>query len=138
MLAPLVVDETTSYSAVLQRMRELNRGSVMICRGETVTGVFTERDYLHKHCLEGVAGDTPIGKLMSTPPVTVKVKTALGEAIELMHDKKFRNLPIIDDKGRPHGLLTVGAVIRYLAEKFPAEVMNQPPTFQVTKDAEGA
>ena len=37
-----------------------------------------------------------------------------------------------------HGLLTVGAIIRYLAEKFPAEVVNLPPTLQVTDDAEGA
>ena len=138
LLAPVVVDEQTPYSEVLRQMRLQARGSVVICRGQSVTGVFTERDFLYKHCLEKVDPKTPIGSLMSSHPVTVSSKTTLGEAVELMHDKKFRNLPIVDDKGRPVGLLTVGGIIRYLAENFTREVMNLPPTMQVSDETDGA
>lgn len=138
LLVPVVVDEQTPYDEVLAQMRRQSRGSVVICRGQAVTGVFTERDYLYKHCLERVDPKTPIGTLMSTHPVTVSSKTSLGEAVELMHDKKFRNLPIVDDQGRPVGLLTVGGIIRYLAENFPREVVNLPPTMQVSDETDGA
>lgn len=138
LLVPVVVDEETPYGEVLAQMRRQARGSVVVCRGTTVAGVFTERDYLYKHCLERVDPNTPIGKLMSPHPVTVTPKTPLGEAVELMHDKKFRNLPIVDDTGRPMGLLTVGSIIRYLAENFPREVVNLPPTMQVSDETDGA
>ncbi|MBI5202797.1 MAG: CBS domain-containing protein [Elusimicrobia bacterium] len=138
LLAPVVVDEQTPYSEVLAQMRRQARGSVVICKGQNVTGVFTERDYLYKHCLERVDPKTPIGEIMSSHPVTVTSKTTLGEAVELMHDKKFRNLPIVDDRGRPVGLLTVGRIIRYLAENFPREVVNLPPTMQVSDETDGA
>lgn len=138
LLAPVVVDEKTPYADVLARMRENDRGSVIITRGGTVAGVFTERDYLYKHSLERVDGKKPIGELMSTRPVTVNLDTTIGEAVEMMHEKKFRNLPIVDGQGKPQGLLTVGSVIRYLAENFPREVMNLPPTMQVTNEQDGA
>ncbi len=138
LLPPIVVEETMSYGEVLERMRRLQRGSVVICNNGAVSGVFTERDYLYKHCLERVDPKTPIGRVMSTHPVTVHSDRTLGEAIELMHEKRFRNLPIVDDDGHPTGLLTVGRIIRYLAENFPAEVMNLPPTLDLPQEAEGA
>jgi CBS domain-containing protein len=138
LLPPVVVEEETPYADVLRRMREQGQGSVIVCRSGTVTGVFTERDYLYKHCLEGVDGRTPIGKLMSTHPVTVTLDTTIGQAVEVMHDKRFRNLPIVDEKGRPQGLVTVGGIIRFLAENFPREVVNLPPTSQVTDAQDGA
>lgn len=138
LLPPVVVDEKTPYGEVLAEMRRSSRGSIIVCRDGSVTGVFTERDYLYKQCLENVDPKTPIGKLMSTHPVTVTLTTTLGEAVEVMHEKHFRNLPIVDEKGKPVGLLTVGGIIRYLAESFPREVVNQPPTMQVTEDVDGA
>ena len=138
LLTPIVVDEDTPYGEVLATMRKNARGSVIVCREGSATGVYTERDYLYKHCLERVDPKTPIGKLMSTRPVTVTAKATLGEAVELMHDKRVRNLPVVDEKGRPQALLTVGGIIRFLAENFPREVVNLPPTTQVSGDADGA
>ena len=138
LLSPVVVDEQTPYAEMLSLMRRQARGSVVICRGQAVTGVFTERDYLYKHILEKVDPKTPIASLMSPHPVTVSSKTSLGDAVELMHEKRFRNLPIVDDKGSPVGLLTVGGIIRYLAQKFPREVVNLPPTMQVSDETDGA
>lgn len=139
LLAPVLVEETSPYGEVLERMRTLDRGSVIVTKSGKVTGIFTERDYLYKHCLEDTDLKTPICKLMSTRPIAVSPETTLGEAVEIMHEKKFRNLPIVDASGRPKGLLTVGRVIRYLADHFPAEVVNLPPTLhQVSQDPEGA
>lgn len=139
LLPPLVVEETTTYGDVLKRMRTADRGSVIVCKHGAVSGIFTERDVLNKHALENVKEATPIRELMTPKPVTITGETTVGEAVELMHSKNFRNLPLVDGKGRPQGLLTVGRIIRYLADHFPAEVVNLPPKLnQVTSEPEGA
>lgn len=139
LLPPVVVEEDTPYSKTLDAMRQSQRGSVLVCQGEKVTGIFTERDVLNRCLLENVAPSTPMRKLMTPNPATARPETTLGEAVELMHSKGARNLPIVDSKGRPKGLLTVGRVIRYLADHYPAEVVNLPPVLHRTiRDTEGA
>ena len=139
-LAPsLVVDEAIPLSEVLGRMRQAKRGSVMVCRDGKLTGVFTERDYLNKYALENVSPDKQIGEFMTPHPEIIHLDTPLGKAVELMHEKHVRNLPIVDAEGRPKGLLTVGRVIRYLADHYPREVVNLPPKLrQIMSESEGA
>ena len=139
LLPALVVDEAVPFGEVLNRMRQSERGSVVVCRDGRVTGIFTERDYLNRCSVESIRPETPISDMMTPHPYTVKVETTLGQAIELMHSKGVRNLPLIDAEGRPQGLLTVGRIIRYLAEHFPAEVVNLPPKLHaVSNEPEGA
>jgi len=136
---PLVVEESASYGEVLGKMRRSNQGSAIVCRKGVIAGVFTDRDILNKYALEKPSLKTPIGKLMTAKPVTIRPSATIGKAIETMHAKRVRNLPLTDSKGRPKGLLTVGCIIRYLADHFPAEVVNLPPTLnQVISETEGA
>lgn len=139
LLPPVIVEETVPYGEVLDVMRRSDRGSVVVTRRGIVAGVFTERDLLGKYALESIARDTPIRELMTPDPVTIAPETTVGEAVELMHSKRVRNLPLVDTQGRPRGLLTVGRVIRYLADHYPAEVVNLPPVLHQTPSApEGA
>jgi hypothetical protein len=51
----------------------------------------------------------------------------------------YRRLPIVDDKGRPTGLLKVPGILHYLVEHFPNVVYNLPPTpHHSTQEREGA
>jgi CBS domain-containing protein len=45
--------------------------------------------------------------------------------MDAMH---FRNAPVVNDDGKIVGNLTHFALIRYLADSFPEEVLNLPPT----------
>jgi len=45
----------------------------------------------------------------------------------LMESMHFRNTPVVNKGGAIVGNLTHFALIRYLAESFPAEVLNLPP-----------
>jgi CBS domain-containing protein len=45
----------------------------------------------------------------------------------LMEDKRFRNVPVLGDDGHVVGNLTHYAMIKYLADRFPKSVYNQPP-----------
>ena len=39
----------------------------------------------------------------------------------------YRTVPIVDEVGRPVGVVTGSDVIRWLADLFPEEVLNLPP-----------
>lgn len=53
-----------------------------------------------------------VGEVMSDNPITIKPNQALREAAHLMHEKKIRRLPVIDEEGTVIGILTRGDIIR--------------------------
>ena len=135
----LGIDEAASYDEVLSRLRDAHAGSAVITKGGKVTGVFTERDVLNRCVLERVGGGTPVGTLMTPRPATLGLTATVADALSLMHGRRIRNIPLVDESGAPKGLLTVGRLIRFLAYAFPAEVVNLPPRpGQVTDESEGA
>ena len=135
----LQLDAATSYGEALERLRAAHAGSVIVTRGGKVAGVFTERDVLNKSLLEALPASTPLSKLMTPEPAFLSPKATVREAVALMDARRIRNIPLIDEGGKPLALLTVGRLIRFLADAFPAEVVNLPPRpAQVTEEVEGA
>lgn len=136
---PLTVEESAAYGEVLRLLRERRASSILLLRGGRLAGVLTERDILSKCLLEDIPDTTPVSKLMTPDPVTIREDATVGEALAKMHKHHVRNLPMEDARGRLTGLLTVGRLIRFLAFAFPAEVVNLPPKpAQVTEEVEGA
>lgn len=135
----VAVDEGATYEEVLGRLRDAHAGSLVVTKGGRVSGVFTERDVLNKCVLEGLRPGTPVRELMTGSPVTLPVTATVADAVQLMHERRIRNVPLLDEGGAPRGLLTVGRVIRFLAYAFSAEVVNLPPRpGQVSDESEGA
>ena len=135
----LQLDADTPYGEALERLRAAHAGSVIVTRSGKVAGVFTERDVLNKALLERTPAATPLSKLMTPDPAVLSLKATVREAVALMDARRIRNVPLVDEGGKPLALLTVGHVIRFLADAFPAEVVNLPPRpGQVTEEVEGA
>jgi CBS domain-containing protein len=56
-----------------------------------------------------------------------------------MEEGGYRHLPVIDQAGRPLGVLSVKRIVHYLAEHFPSTIYNQPPDPNVVPlEPEGA
>ena len=49
-------------------------------------------------------------------------------ALSKMQRGGYRHLPVVDERGRPVGILSAKHIIRYIVEHFPAVVYNHPPT----------
>lgn len=57
-----------------------------------------------------------VGEVMTDKPISIKPYQPLREAAQLMHDKKIRRLPVIDDtEGKVIGIITRGDIIRTMA-----------------------
>jgi CBS domain-containing protein len=137
--APVVVASPAStISAAIDQMKENRAGSVVVCEGDRLLGIFTERDVLR---LLARGGDlsAPVRSVMSPEPVTVGLTDTIWTAVARMNEGGYRRMPIVDGEGRPAGMVTVRRVVHYLVEHFPAAVYNLPPVAQpTTRDREGA
>ncbi len=96
--------------------------------GGRLVGIFTERDFLHRVVAAGLESSVPVGRVMSPGPRTVERHTSVRDAVEIMAAGGFRHLPVLDDGGRPTGVLSVKDVLHYLVEYFPAKVYNLSPS----------
>jgi CBS domain-containing protein len=64
---------------------------------------------------------------MTPDPVTVSSKEPIRAAIERMEKGGYRHLPVLDERQRLVGILSIKRIVHYLAEHFPATVYCQPP-----------
>jgi CBS domain-containing protein len=56
-----------------------------------------------------------VGEVMSDKPISIYPHQTLKEAAHLMHEKKIRRLPVINDDGQVIGIITQGDIIRTMA-----------------------
>lgn len=54
----------------------------------------------------GEAAKTPIAKIMSAPAVTVRPELSLDSLRQLMLDRGLSRIPVVDDAGRPLGIVS--------------------------------
>lgn len=59
-----------------------------------------------------------VGEVMSAEPVTIGPKAALGEAVELMAQRRIKRLPVVEG-GRMVGIVARSDLVRALARMLP-------------------
>ncbi|WP_374687177.1 CBS domain-containing protein [Promineifilum sp.] len=121
-----MVESGTSVRETLGRMRAEAGRSALVIRDGGLLGIFTERDVLNRVAGAPETLDGPVDAVMTRGPITVSPDTSAASALWLMDDHHFRNLPVVDDDGRILGDMTYGAIIQYLAARYPVEVLNRP------------
>lgn len=123
---PLCAAPEDSIRSVLRLLRETRTGAAMICTDGKLAGIFTERDAL-KLLANGANLDAAVSSVMAPNPTTLRSSDTVGKAIALMSAGGFRRLPIVDDAGKPVGLVKVSGILHYLVEHFPKVVYTLPP-----------
>ncbi len=102
-------------------------GAVLVCDGDALRGIFTERDVLYRTALEEIAPETPIGELMTPDPVCLEPRARVAEAVALMTERGYRHIALVSGSGRCVGLLASRNLLRFIADHFPEAVLNLPP-----------
>lgn len=137
-IKPICVEPDVPARKVMEILKAHNHGCALICNDGILKGVFTERDAL-KLMAQNADLDVPISQYMVQEPVTLSGSDTVGKAISKMSFGGYRRLPIIDDDGKPIGLLKVPGILHYLVEHFPGMIYNLPPTpHHNTQQREGA
>jgi CBS domain-containing protein len=90
-----VTPADTARLAVL-RMLEEGVGSVAVCEGGKLVGIFTERDVLS---LAGEGTDLDavnVGDVMTKSPVAAGADVSVVDAARMMGERKIRHLPVVE------------------------------------------
>jgi CBS domain-containing protein len=117
----------TAVRSALAEMRQSKTNVCLITKGNHLAGILTERDVLTKVATTPENLDVSVDEIMTPDPITVTPNVTAADALWLMDNKKFRNLPVIDEFGKIIGNMTHQAVIGFLATRYPVEVLNRPP-----------
>ena len=125
--APMVGAGASLADAIAQMQKE-RRGCVLVVSGDKLVGIFTERDVLLK--VAGLAIDLKQAKVsdyMTRDPVALPAESNVAFALNRMVVEGFRHIPLIDDKGRPAGVVSMRELIEYLSDYFRKDMLNLPP-----------
>jgi CBS domain-containing protein len=138
---PVTVSPGTSLAECLRAIQRTGTGdSVFVCEPDgQLTGVLTERDIFGRIVGGDIDLEQPVETLMTTEPRTLDLDQTIGDAIDLMQTGRYRNVPLVDDRGHLVGVVRQADIIKYLAESFPEELLNLPPRpHQRMQEPEGA
>jgi CBS domain-containing protein len=130
-------EQTVAEAVALMRQQEV--GCLLVCNGPRVVGIFTERDLMSRVLAARVPLTEPVSRFMTPNPVAVHPKDPIGLAVRRMEEGGYRHLPVVDEAGRPVGVLSVKRIVHYLVEHFPGTVYNLPPDpGAISQEREGA
>ena len=124
-------ETTTTVRDAAQRMRQAKVGAIAVVEREHLAGVFTERDALVRVVAEGRdATRTCLGDVMTRNPVTCHPDQAFAQALQLMHQHRFRHVPVVED-GRVIGMVSARDAMGSELEAFIFELLRQEQSTDV-------
>ena len=91
------LETTASLGEAMHLMVARDIGSVVVNRSGEMVGILTERDILRRFCSDAQSAITKVEDVMSRSLVTIGDEAALGEAADLMADKKIRRLLVTEN-----------------------------------------
>jgi CBS domain-containing protein len=123
------VDPNTTLSQIAKKMRDEDIGAVPVGENDRLVGMVTDRDI----CCRAFADGRDISKLsardvMSSPIAYCKAEDDLTEAIRAMESRKVRRLPVINEKKRLVGMLSLGDIWQKATDDLSPAVMRAVST----------
>jgi len=111
------VSPDDAVSIAIARMLEENVGSVGVCEGEKLVGMFTERDVLRLAGEGSQFADVRVGDVMTRQLVTLAPDDDILDAARLMGERKIRHLPVLEGENLL-GIVGIREIVRALVERL--------------------
>ncbi|NQT37531.1 MAG: KpsF/GutQ family sugar-phosphate isomerase [Planctomycetes bacterium] len=95
-------------------------GAIMLIdEQDKLRGLFTDSDLarMFEERRDGELDD-PIGRVMTDGPRSVEIGSMMTDAVAVMAERKISELPVVDQAGRPLGLLDVTDVVGLMPADF--------------------
>jgi CBS domain-containing protein len=106
------IDPDATVFDALQLLEEKNIGALLVMKGPSLLGIFSERDYARRMILHGRASrETKVREVMTEKVFVITPETTSGECMMHMTDRRIRHLPVVEG-GRVVGVISIGDVVR--------------------------
>lgn len=117
------VNKEDTARAAAELMTAKHVAAVIVVDGEgQLTGILTERDLTRQVVAKGLdAGKALVGDIMTANPDTLSPDDSAGDALELMHSRNYRHLPIAVD-GKCIGMVSIRDLYRFVKEALEEDI----------------
>ena len=111
--AVLTVPPDAPVSNLLEVLAERNVGAAVVCEGDRLAGIVSERDVVrHLHRRGGGLLDAPVSEIMTTVVATCRFEDDVQTLSRTMTERRIRHIPVVDDQGRLTGIVSIGDVVK--------------------------
>ncbi len=106
------ISPSATLAQVVDFLVDHNCGSLVVCAGDDMVGIITERDILRacsdrKTALE----ERTVEDVMSTDLVTATPSDEVESVMGLMTENRIRHMPVLEDD-KLAGLISIGDVVK--------------------------
>jgi CBS domain-containing protein len=118
------VEPAETLQAAALSMKEGKISSVLVTEDGYLIGILTERDMV-KAVAEGIDTElVHVRDYMTPSPVAVNPETTVEEAVQIMLERGFRHLPVVDGERELKGVVSIRDLAR-VGIKIPAEAVHK-------------
>jgi CBS domain-containing protein len=118
----LSVGINESVFDAISLMAEVNIGAVLVQDGDSISGIFTERDYLQRIALNSLSSkETPVGDVMTKPVVSADPSDSIQQCMETMTTCHCRHLPVVQGE-KLLGIVSIGDLVKRMLDEKQMEV----------------
>lgn len=111
---------------VIEGMQTYAQGAALIVEGETLVGIFTERDFLRLCHSQEQPMDRPISQWMTQKTMSLNYNDTLLDALTLMVERGIRHIPVLEGERFASKILSARDLIDFFAEQSPSETFDGP------------
>jgi len=108
-----IVREDATVKKLLYAVTKSRAGSATVVdKKGRLTGIFTDGD-LRRHLEQGISIiDKKVKDVMTKNPAVIKKGKMAQEALSILQEKKIDEIPVVDSKRRPVGLVDVQDLLK--------------------------
>jgi CBS domain-containing protein len=111
-ILPVAPEQTVREALAL--MAEYDVGALMVMSGTKLVGIVSERDYARKCILLGHNSiSTTVREIMTSPVVSVTPRHTVDDCMNLMTNRHFRHLPVLDGD-KVIGIVSIGDMVKWV------------------------
>ena len=111
------VEPRATVLEAIRRMAEARVGSVAVCDGSRLVGIFTERDVLRLAGEAAALDEVRVSDAMTRDVTTISADADLVSAARLMGERRIRHLPVVEGENLL-GMIGIRDVLAALAERL--------------------
>ena len=101
-----------TISTTLETLNRTSDNCAFVTQEGRLVGIFTDRDVLTKVVDKPDRWSDPIDSVMTRKPMSVEPTAAVMDALHLMNNHRFRNVPVLGGEGEIVGNLTHFSLMR--------------------------
>ena len=110
--AVFAIAPDTTVSDACRTLDEKGVGALVVCDGDRVAGVFSERDVVRALAIDGAAAlARPVADYMTAKVIFAEPREEMSALMARMTDRRIRHLPVLEGQ-RLIGVVSIGDVVK--------------------------